>query len=96
MSSRELICTSLPAGVLLGMIFYGGLWWTVQHGVNARRPALWFSGSLLLRMSISLVGFYALSARGWQALLLGILGFIIARAAVTRLSAHAEAPGHAP
>jgi F1F0 ATPase subunit 2 len=96
LSDIELLCTSLAAGMLLGMIFFGGLWWTVQRGVSARRPVLWFSGSLLLRISISMAGFYALSASGWQAPLLGVLGFIIARAAVTRLSARVNASSHAP
>ena len=28
------------AGLLLGAIFFGGLWWTVRLGVASRRPAL--------------------------------------------------------
>jgi F1F0 ATPase subunit 2 len=40
------------AGVLLGALFFGGLWWTVQKGLSSKRSALWFLGSLLLRMSI--------------------------------------------
>ena len=51
------------AGVVLGAIFFGGLWWTVRKGVSSQRPALWFFGSLLLRMSIALAGFYFVSAR---------------------------------
>ena len=31
------------AGVLLGAIFFGGLWWTVRKGVSSQQPALWFS-----------------------------------------------------
>ena len=55
------------------MIFFGGLWWTVRKGVSSQRPALWFFGSLLLRMSIALAGFY-FSARGhWQRLLVCLL-----------------------
>ena len=49
------------AGVVLGAIFFGGLWWTVRKGVSSQRPALWFLGSLLLRMSIALAGFYFVS-----------------------------------
>lgn len=44
----------LVTGVLLGGMFYGGLWWTVRKGVSSQRPALWFFGSLLLRMSIEI------------------------------------------
>ena len=41
------------AGGVLGTIFFGGLWWTVRNGVSSKQPALWFLGSLLLRMSIA-------------------------------------------
>ena len=44
------------AGVLLGVLFFGGLWWTVQRGLVSRRPALWFVGSFLLRTSVVLAG----------------------------------------
>ena len=37
------------AGALLGVFFFGGLWWTVQKGVASERPAFWFLGSLLVR-----------------------------------------------
>ena len=47
----------LAAGVLLGAIFFGGLWLTVRKGVSSKQPALWFFGSLLLRMSIVLSWF---------------------------------------
>ncbi len=74
------------AGVLLGAVFFGGLWWTVRKGVSSRRPALWFFGSLLLRVSIVLAGFYLVSAGHWERLLACLLGFVIARFLVTRLT----------
>ena len=37
------------AGSMLGVLFFGGLWWTVQKGVTSDLPAFWFLGSLLLR-----------------------------------------------
>ncbi len=46
------------AGVVLGAMFFGGLWWTVRHALHARHPALWFVGSALLRMGLALGGFY--------------------------------------
>ncbi len=53
----------LAAGLLLGAFFFGGLWWTVNRGVSSQRPALWFFGSMLLRMSITLAGFYFVGPR---------------------------------
>jgi len=49
---------ALVTGLLLGAIFFGGLWWTVRKGFSSKQPALWFFGSLLLRTSIALAGFY--------------------------------------
>ena len=83
---------ALVAGVLLGAMFFGGLWWTVQKGVSSKRPALWFFGSLLLRTSIALAGFYFVSGGHWERLLLCLLGFVISRLIVTRLTGAAEKP----
>ena len=77
---------ALVTGVLLGAMFFGGLWWTVQKGVSSKRPALWFFGSLLLRTSIALAGFYILARGHWENLFMGIFGFVLARLIVTRLT----------
>jgi len=77
---------ALVAGGLLGAMFFGGLWWTVQKGVSSKRPALWFFGSQVLRMSIALAGFYFVSGGHWKRLLVCLLGFVMARLIVTWLS----------
>jgi F1F0 ATPase subunit 2 len=74
------------AGGLLGGMFFGGLWWTVRRGTSSRQPALWFGGSLVLRMSVALTGFYFVSGRQWNRLLWCLLGFVMARMIVTRLT----------
>jgi F1F0 ATPase subunit 2 len=92
------------AGGGLGAIFFGGLWWTVRESVSSQRPALWFFGSWLLRMSIALAGFYFVSGGHWERLLACLLGFVMARLVVTwltRLSGdnqtrRAQEIGHAP
>lgn len=86
---------ALVTGVLLGAIFFGGLWWTVRKGVSSQRPALWFFGSLLLRMSVVLAGFYFVSDGHWQRLLVCLLGFVTARLIVTRLTRPPVEPGNA-
>jgi F1F0 ATPase subunit 2 len=74
------------AGGALGAIFFGGLWWTVRQGIRSRQPALWFLGSLLLRTGIVLAGFYFAADRHWERLLVCLLGFVMARLAVMRLT----------
>ena len=63
MNETLTLALALAAGMLLGAIFFGGLWWTVRKGVSSEQPALWFFGSLLLRMSIALAGFYFVGRR---------------------------------
>ena len=83
---NDSLTLALAAGAGLGAIFFGGLWWTVQKGVSSRLPALWFLGSLLLRMGIALAGFYLVSGGHWKRLLACLVGFVIARFIVTLLA----------
>jgi F1F0 ATPase subunit 2 len=76
----------LAAGLLLGAFFFGGLWWTVIMAVSSQRPALWFSGSMLLRMSITLAGFYFAGGENLKRWVLCLLGFVLARLVVNWLT----------
>ena len=87
------LASALIVGVLLGAIFFGGLWWTVRQGVLSKQPVLWFFSSLLLRMCIVLLGFYFIFGDDWQRLLAGLFGLIIARIIVTRLTRVVDQPG---
>jgi F1F0 ATPase subunit 2 len=84
------LAPAFVAGVLLGAIFFGGLWWTVRKGVSSKRPALWFFGSLLLRTSIALAGFYFIGRGHWERIVVCLLGFVLARLIVTRLTGAVE------
>ena len=86
MNNFLFLALALVAGLLLGAIFFGGLWWTVRKGVSAKSPALWFLGSMLLRMSIVLAGFYFVGHGDWKRLVTCLLGFTIARYMVMRLT----------
>ena len=97
------LVAAVVAGILLGGMFFGGLWWTVRQGLSSQRVALWFLGSLLLRLSLVLVGFYFVLGDSWQRLLAGLLGFTVSRPIVTRFIREAAQPsrlagetGHAP
>jgi F1F0 ATPase subunit 2 len=66
-------------GLTLGVLFFGGLWFTVKKAVSAKIPAIWFFVSLFLRLSITLIGFYYISQGSWKRLLICVFGFIAAR-----------------
>ena len=74
------------AGGLLGLLFFGGLWWTVGRAFESPRPALWIGGSLLLRMACAAGGFVFVSAGDWRRMLSCVLGFWVARWLAVRLT----------
>jgi len=104
MADAASLVPALATGVLLGVIFFGGLWWTIRKGLPSEHAALWFFGSLLLRTSVVLAGFYLVASDSWRTLLACLLGFVAARLVVTwftRLpgrttSAQLPEGGHAP
>jgi F1F0 ATPase subunit 2 len=81
---------AVVAGLALGAMFFGGLWWTVRKVVLSKWSSLWILGSLLVRTSVVLAGFYFISRGHWEQLLLCLLGFIAARFIVTRLTRSSE------
>ncbi|HDP95472.1 MAG TPA: ATP synthase subunit I [Candidatus Aminicenantes bacterium] len=86
MTDALTLAAALAAGIAIGMIFFGGLWWTVKKGVSAGRPALWFGGSLVVRMGVAVAGFYFVFDGDWQRLLACTVGFLVARIIVIRLT----------
>ena len=104
MNNILFLTLALVAGLLLGSIFFAGLWWTVRKGVFSKSPGLWFLGSMLLRMGIVLGGFYFIGRGDWQRVVVCLFGFILARIIVMRLTRtpieHSNSPvkevGHAP
>ncbi len=104
MNEALMLVVAGAAGLVLGAVFFGGLWWTVRKGFSSAQPALWFVGSMLLRTGIVLAGFYFVGGGQWQRLLACLLGFVIARFLVTRLTrapaappnSHAKEASHAP
>ena len=77
---------ALSVGLLLGAIFFGGLWWTVRQALSAQRPAVWFLSSMLLRTAIALTGFYFIADHDSRRLVVCLVGFVIARVVTTRLT----------
>ena len=86
MNETLMLAAAWMGGGALGTIFFGGLWWTIRKGVASVQPAFWFLGSLLLRMSVVLAGFYFVGHGRWERLVACLLGFLLARFAVTHLT----------
>jgi F1F0 ATPase subunit 2 len=76
----------LAAGLLLGAFFFGGLWWTIAKGLASPRPALWFFGSMLVRTGVLLTGFYLVGREDWRRWAVCLLGTVLARVIVRRVT----------
>lgn len=86
MSDPLQFLAALLVGFALGVLFFGGLWFTVQRSVTSRKPALWFLASFVFRTSLLLTGFYYVAKESWQSLLICVAGFVIARLAVISIT----------
>jgi F1F0 ATPase subunit 2 len=79
MNEIIVLMPALLTGLILGVVFFGGLWYTIQKGITSSHPGLWFATSLLLRTTLVISGFYLISAGNWQKLLACLCGFLIGR-----------------
>ena len=86
MSESVPLAIAWVAGLLLGALYFGGLWWTVQRGVSSAHPARLFLGSLLIRSAVVLAGFYMVGRGYWERMALCLLAFVIAREIVKALT----------
>ncbi len=85
---------SLLGGGLLGLFFFGGLWWTVQKITGSGGPYLLFVASFIVRTTLVLGGFYLLLTVGWQYLLVAMAGFLVARTILAnKLKPHTTTAG---
>ena len=86
MSATGLIIGALAAGMALGIVLFGGLWWTVNRALTATIPGVWFGLSALLRMAVSVSALYYVARLGLPSLITCLCGLLIARGAVMRLT----------
>ena len=96
MSETLSLVLALATGLVLGAIFFGGLWWTIQKGMTSESSALWFCGSWLLRTGLVVAGFLLIARGHWERLPACLLGFVVARLIVMRQIRAADKPADLP
>lgn len=74
---------ALLAGILFGIFYFGGLWWTVQKITGSEKAYLISVASFVVRTAVVLVGFYLLLMSGSLYLFAALAGFLIARTIIT-------------
>jgi F1F0 ATPase subunit 2 len=74
----ELILAAF-SGVLLGCLYFGGLWLTVRQAPNWQHPGLGMLASLFLRLALVGIGLYLMADGHWQRYAAALPGLLIAR-----------------
>lgn len=77
---------------MLGLFYFGSLWFILLYLTKARRPVLVFVSSFFIRLAITLLGFYLIMGGQWERLLIGLGGFIMARIFLIRRSRGKDIP----
>jgi len=101
MSNGWALVLTAAEGVVLAAFFYGGLYLTVTRGLTSKLPALLFTASLILRLSIVIFGFYLFTGGQWQLVISCLAGFTITGIVIRTLSsktlaANSESIGTTP
>ena len=81
-------------GILLGLAFFGGLWWTTQRVISSHSPALLVFASLLLRMSVLAAGLFAMSQVGAGAVVAAGCGVLLVRCWMIRVLGRQSTGAH--
>lgn len=66
-------------GIVLGIFYFGGLWFTVQHITKVKSPRLWMFSSFVLRAVVVLAAFYGMLQYRWEFLAAALVGFMVMR-----------------
>jgi F1F0 ATPase subunit 2 len=82
------------AGILFGIIYFGGLWLTIQKMGQMDRPILLLTGSFIVRLAFVLAGFYLVSNGRLELLAVSLVMFLITRFFfISRIQPHTERSG---
>ncbi|HEX6385138.1 MAG TPA: ATP synthase subunit I [Anaerolineae bacterium] len=58
------LASSLATGLIIGVVYFGGLWLTMRAVSTSKRPRLLTAVSFIGRLAVAVLGFYLLSAGG--------------------------------
>ena len=73
----------LVVGMVLGAIFFGGLWMTVQSAPKLKRPGFFFMLSVIVRTAVVLAGIWYFASGSAAAMTACLLGFVAFRLLAT-------------
>ncbi len=84
MTDPASLAMALFLGMVLGLLFYGGLYLTLPRALVSQRGPLWLTLSLMLRLALIGLGLAGMARHHPTTLLAGFSGTILARGALLR------------
>jgi len=66
-------------GLVLGLFYFGGLWWTLRIFTQKARPRLWFGLSFLIRAFVVMLSFRIIVEKDVIAFFITFVGFLLMR-----------------
>lgn len=75
----------LLAGLVAGMVFFGGLKWTVQRLPRARRPFMFALISMVIRAAFVVTVLLVIGQKEWQRYVVLLVGILLARLVSVRV-----------
>lgn len=70
---------SLTSGALIGIFYFGGLYYSVNKALKISGGKLFLFLSFLIRAALALLGFYFFVSKGPLYAIIALTGFIVAR-----------------
>lgn len=71
--------SSFFIGLFLGILYFGGLYFSTKRFNNVKNPALFMILSFILRMGILIGGLYYLSKSGYKNIIIGFIAVMLVR-----------------
>jgi len=84
------LAIAAAVGLVLGVVHYGGLWWTTRRALASKRPAQVMLASYAVRMVIVMAGVYGVmvgfgtTQPRWERAAVAIVGMLVARTLLVR------------
>jgi F1F0 ATPase subunit 2 len=79
------ILLPLITGVIIGLLYFAGLWQTVERLNDSPRPYRLLALSYTGRMAMATGGFYLILVNGWVQLAAALAGFLMARTVLMKI-----------
>jgi len=73
------LALSALAGIILGILYFGGLWLTINKMRTMKSPGIFLTASFIMRTVVVIGGFYLISDGKLERLAVAMLAFFVTR-----------------